>query len=107
MDNTNVDVSNCLKSCSGLIITTFSKSELIRDLEGTSILHEDYGKFKKQTPYPLVTGEIGKYFFKLLDISRVQISQPDPGKVGGNKVTFIYGRQPQAPAPDEAKRSVV
>ena len=62
VNNINVDVSSCLKSCSGLIVTTFFKNEWKRDLEKMFPVHGDYADYKKTTSHPIIIGEIGITF---------------------------------------------
>ena len=50
--NMKVDTNRCLKSCSGLVVTSFAKSELKKDLETLFPILEDYNLFKRVTPYP-------------------------------------------------------
>ena len=64
VNNINVDTSKCLQACSGLIVTTFSKSEQKRNLEKIFSVFEDYVKYKKFTRIP--AGFLGKGFFLLI-----------------------------------------
>ena len=50
--NVEVDTSSCLKYCSGLIVTSFSKSELSRKLDNTSPMIRSYEEYKKITLSP-------------------------------------------------------
>ena len=52
--NFNVSTQNCAKPCSGLVLTSFSKSEQNMNLKNL-IPNElnSYNKYKKITPYPL------------------------------------------------------
>ena len=54
-----VDTSNCLKPCSGLIVTSFSKSEKNKDLDALFSTSGFYDKYKKVTP----SATIGKIRF--------------------------------------------
>ena len=58
MKNMKVDTNRCLKSCSGLVVTSFAKSELKKDLETLFPILEDYNLFKRVTPYPSNTNGI-------------------------------------------------
>ena len=49
-----VDASNCLKPCSGLIITSLSKSEMDRKLDKFSAVIDEYNNYKKLTDYPVI-----------------------------------------------------
>ena len=55
LNTLQVDTSGCLKPCSGLIVTSFSKS--IQSSSGSmedplSIIKEDYDKYKESTQNP-------------------------------------------------------
>ena len=72
MKSVKVNISNCLKPCSGLIITTLSKTEQNRDLKTLFPMFYDYDNYKMITMYP--DGQPGKYlndfikiFFKIND----------------------------------------
>ena len=52
--NVEVDTSSCLKPCSGLIVTSFYKSELKKDLETLFPIFGEYNNYKKVTTYPSV-----------------------------------------------------
>ena len=54
----NVDTSTCLKPCSGLIVTSFSKKSVTKSVEKLFPILKDYNKFKIITEYP--PGETGK-----------------------------------------------
>ena len=47
-----VDTSSCLKPCSGLIVTSFAKSEQHKDLDTLFPIFGEYNLFKKVTEYP-------------------------------------------------------
>ena len=49
---TKVDTSDCVKPCSGLIITSYSKSEVDDKLEGLMPFLPAYNDFKKKTTNP-------------------------------------------------------
>ena len=55
----NVDTSSCLKPCSGLIITSFAKSDKNLDLDSRLPLMDEYNNYKKITQYP--SGYNGKF----------------------------------------------
>ena len=55
VNNVKVDTSSCLKACSGLIVTSFAKSELKKDLESLFPIFGDYKLYKKVTTYPATT----------------------------------------------------
>ena len=48
----NVDTSSCLKPCSGLIITSFAKSDKNLDLDSRLPFMDEYNNYKKITRYP-------------------------------------------------------
>ena len=50
----NVDTSSCLKPCSGLIVTSFSKTDKNNDLENLFPVFTDYNNFKRITPIPTI-----------------------------------------------------
>ena len=52
VNSVKVNTSNCLKPCSGLIITTLSKTEQNRDLETLFPIFNDYDNYKMITMYP-------------------------------------------------------
>ena len=51
------DTSSCITPCSGLIVTSFSRNDLLNDLED---MFPEYNNYKNITPYPV--GYEGKYF---------------------------------------------
>ena len=51
--------SNCVKPCSGVIVTSFSKSQPDKTLEDVFPIYEAYNSYKKVTLYPLWSS--GKY----------------------------------------------
>ena len=61
VNKVKIDTSNCLKPCSGLIITTFAKTKPSRHLETSFPDFENYKKYKKVTTYPKYLA--GKYLF--------------------------------------------
>ena len=52
VNNVKVDTSSCPKPCSGLIVTSFAKSELKKDLQRLFPIFGDYKLYKKVTTYP-------------------------------------------------------
>ena len=52
MNNLAVNYSNCVKPCSGLVVTGYSKTGKIKNLEDLFPVFEDYNNFKKITQYP-------------------------------------------------------
>ena len=50
--NRYIDTSSCLKPCSGLIVTSFSKSHQKNDLRASFPIFQSYDNFKKLTSYP-------------------------------------------------------
>ena len=46
-----IDKFSCLKPCSGLILTSFSKNKFNKDLEDTQTISKDYNDYKKITEY--------------------------------------------------------
>ena len=48
----SVDTSGCLKPCSGLIVTSFTKTQEGRIMDNWLNVLEDYYIFKKVTPFP-------------------------------------------------------
>ena len=62
-NNVTVDSSNCLKPCTGLIVTSYSKSNEEMDLEKLFPFLKAYDKYKKLTPFPSgYYGNITYYF---------------------------------------------
>ena len=55
----DVNSSSCLKPCSGLHVTSFSKTAAPNGLENLAPLLKDYDKYKKITEYP--RGQSGNY----------------------------------------------
>ena len=62
MGKTNVHSSTCLKPCSGLIITSFMKSEQTKNFQDHLPFIGSYNKYKKITEYP--SGFISKQIYK-------------------------------------------
>ena len=58
MNQLQVDTFSCLKPCSGLIVTSFAKSEQHKDLDTLFPIFGEYNLFKKVTEYP--SGANGK-----------------------------------------------
>ena len=52
MNNLTKNYSNCVKPCSGLVVTGYSKTGEIKNLEDLFPVFEDYNNFKKITQYP-------------------------------------------------------
>ena len=52
MNKTKVDTSSCLKACSGLIISTFSKTEKNQHWKNLKSIFKNYDNYKKITSYP-------------------------------------------------------
>ena len=52
MKKINVDSSLCLKPCSGLVVTSFSKSKINKNLEHIFPDYMAYNNYKKITAYP-------------------------------------------------------
>ena len=52
VEKIHVDTSGCLKPCSGLIVTTFTRSEQKGNLENVFPIHGDYDSYKGNTDYP-------------------------------------------------------
>ena len=48
----NVDDTNCLKHCSGLMVNSFTKSEKNKNLEELFSAFKSYDLYKKITPRP-------------------------------------------------------
>ena len=65
MTNLKIDTSSCLKPCSGLIVTSFSKSKLENDLETLFPIIREYNFYKRVTRYPYVTEYIHEWKNKL------------------------------------------
>ena len=47
-----VDTKNCLKPCSGLIVTSFSENKVKKNVENLFPSLEDYNNYKKISKYP-------------------------------------------------------
>ena len=58
MRNIKPNTSTCRKPCSGLIVTSFSKSEQRQDMGNLFSLLEAYDKYKKITESPSVNGTV-------------------------------------------------
>ena len=64
IDNIKVDISGCRKPCSGLIVTSFTKTQENRNMDRWLTVLDDYKVYKKETPIPMPFGTItkqGKY----------------------------------------------
>ena len=60
LNTLQVDTSDCLEPCSGLIVTSFSKSRsLSESIEDLTSIKEDYEKYKYVTQFP--TGKPGLF----------------------------------------------
>ena len=59
VNNIKVDTSRCLKPCSGLIVTSFTKFYRDKNIENLIPIVEDYDKYKifSSTPPGLSGGE--------------------------------------------------
>ena len=60
MNEVNIDSSSCLKPCSGLIVTSFSKTAVTKGSKNLDPILNDYNKYKTITDYP--RGQNGKYY---------------------------------------------
>ena len=60
MKGVNIDSSSCLKPCSGLIVTSFSKTAVTKGSENLVPIVNAYNKYKTITDYP--RGQNGKYY---------------------------------------------
>ena len=56
--DTRIDTSNCLKPCFGLLLTSFYKSELHKDVENLLPIFDDYNKYKIISQYPGLNGKL-------------------------------------------------
>ena len=63
INNVTVNTSSCLKPCSGLIVTSFSKSAQNTNLADMSLILKDYDTFKKPTAFP--SGLNGIQYYKV------------------------------------------
>ena len=68
MEKIKLDTSNCLKPCSGFIVTSFYKSERQKNLDDLFPIYGAYNIFKKITQNP--SGYTGN-FIKQLTVNRV------------------------------------
>ena len=59
----SVDTSECIKPCSGLIVTSFIKTQEDRKIDNWLTVLEDYKAYKKITPFPI--DEQGKTSLRL------------------------------------------
>ena len=59
----SVDTSGCIKPCSGLIVTSFIKTQEDRKIDNWLTVLEDYKAYKKITPFPI--DEQGKTSLRL------------------------------------------
>ena len=62
VNKVNAETSSCLKPCSGLLVTSFSKVNwgLTKGMKKLKPILENYNNYKKITGYP--SGENGKQF---------------------------------------------
>ena len=68
-NNVKVDTSSCLKPCSGLIVTSFAKSELKKDLETLFPIFRDYNLYKRVSTYPSVANGMSAFILMLFLLS--------------------------------------
>ena len=59
INNITIDISKCLKPCSGFIVTSFSKAEMHANEDNLLYIYGPYNDYKKITQYP--SGYSGKY----------------------------------------------
>ena len=56
-----VDTSGCLEPCSGLLITSFAKSDQGENMEDLIPIFKDYDRYKNISQYPSgINGKIKK-----------------------------------------------
>ena len=66
MKNIDVEKSNCLPPCSGLIVTGYSKSEQKKDLSKIFPVFDAYNQYKIETEHPSgYDGSIGDNILKI------------------------------------------
>ena len=63
VDSVDVDAPHCLKPCSGLIVTSFSKDDNKKNLDTLVLTTKAYDKYKKIALHPI--GSAGEQFFYL------------------------------------------
>ena len=52
VNNINVGTNGCLKPCSGLYVTGYTKSAVRNNLEDVLPMYEEYNQYKKATQVP-------------------------------------------------------
>ena len=52
VENIKIDTSSCLKPCTGLIVTSLSKSKSEQSMKNLHSLERSYNLFKKKSLYP-------------------------------------------------------
>ena len=57
INSITVDTSGCLKPCSGLIVTSFTKTQEDRKMDNWLTVLQDYKIYKKDTPIPSEKGD--------------------------------------------------
>ena len=80
----SVDTSGCMKPCSGLIVTSFIKTQKDRKIDNWMNVLEDYKAYKKITPFPI--DEQGKTSLRLAAPSIIFASIDYEWK---NKLRFV------------------
>ena len=80
----NVNTSECIKPCSGLIVTSFIKTQEDRKIDNWLTVLEDYKAYKKITPFPI--DEQGKTSLRLAAPSIIFASIDYEWK---NKLRFV------------------
>ena len=80
----SVDTSECIKPCSGLIVTSFIKTQEDRKIDNWLTVLEDYKAYKKITPFPI--DEQGKTSLRLAAPSIIFASIDYEWK---NKLRFV------------------
>ena len=61
INNITIDISKCLKPCSGFIVTSLSKAEMPANEDDLLYIYGPYNDYKKITQYP--SGFSGKYLY--------------------------------------------
>ena len=80
----SVDTSECIKPCTGLIVTSFIKTQEDRKIDNWLTVLEDYKAYKKITPFPI--DEQGKTSLRLAAPSIIFASIDYEWK---NKLRFV------------------
>ena len=52
MEKVEVDTTGCLEPCSGLLITSFAKSDQEENIEDLIPIFKDYDRYKNISQYP-------------------------------------------------------